>query len=225
MIRISFTVLLEACMGVGSNDRAIDTDEPGPDVATAENDLTTLLRILRPRPTSIIERLWFLRRNKTDLFTARCERLSKFISALICYRRGHPLPRKDLLASMIEYKDEKMLTDEEIRGNLFLFMFAGHETTANTLLYIVYLLAIFPHWQSWAAEEIDAFVSTSGPNSNLTYREIFPRLKRLQAIMVRESPWSLGHQLTLASTKRCDFMGQSSTSCEKHPHLNTNLRK
>ncbi|KAL8945491.1 MAG: hypothetical protein Q9183_008073, partial [Haloplaca sp. 2 TL-2023] len=53
-------------------------------------------------------------------------------------------------------KDTKSsLTDEEIFGNVFVFNLAGHETTANTLAYVLFLLAAHPEYQDWIREEIN----------------------------------------------------------------------
>ncbi|OKO99256.1 hypothetical protein PENSUB_8643 [Penicillium subrubescens] len=51
-------------------------------------------------------------------------------------------------------------------------MFAGHETTANTLVYIIYLLAIFPDWQTWAIHEIDEIFSGMPLEDGITYQTI-----------------------------------------------------
>jgi cytochrome P450 len=75
-----------------------------------------------------------------------------------------------------------VLTDSELYGNLFIFMLAGHETTANTLSYATALLAIHPVVQNWAQEEIDAVLSDS---SEEDYNTVFPKLVRCMAIMVR----------------------------------------
>lgn len=54
----------------------------------------------------------------------------------------------NLLSSLIRASDEakgaNALTDDEILGNTFIFMFAGHETTAHTLSYAITLLAVHP---------------------------------------------------------------------------------
>ena len=49
------------------------------------------------------------------------------------------------------------LTEEEITAHAIFFMLAGHETTANTLSYTSYLLALNPHVQEKLQAEIDSF--------------------------------------------------------------------
>ncbi|KAI4269592.1 MAG: hypothetical protein LQ337_007188 [Flavoplaca oasis] len=48
----------------------------------------------------------------------------------------------------------KPLSDEEILGNIFVFNFAGHDTTAIALAYSVLLLVAHPKVQVWITEEL-----------------------------------------------------------------------
>ncbi|CDS08804.1 hypothetical protein LRAMOSA10165 [Lichtheimia ramosa] len=66
-----------------------------------------------------------------------------------------PESERDLLTLMIEAENsgEGTMTNEELRSNLCLFFLAGHDTTANSLAYAIYHLAIDPDIQSKAREE------------------------------------------------------------------------
>ncbi|KAI9752696.1 MAG: hypothetical protein M4579_005534 [Chaenotheca gracillima] len=75
------------------------------------------------------------------------------------------------------------LTDEEIKGNVFIFGFAGHDTTANTLSYCIFLLAANPEWQDWIAEETTRLVKAFGPVETWDYEKVFPQLKRTLAAL------------------------------------------
>lgn len=82
--------------------------------------------------------------------------------------------------------DKKGLTESEIFGNLFVFNFAGHDTTANTLAYSVLLLAAHSEVQDWINEEIRCVLP--GENSKTwNYEQTFPHLKRCFAVLVRPS--------------------------------------
>lgn len=72
------------------------------------------------------------------------------------------------------------LTDDEIYGNMFIFNFAGHDTTANTMAFAIALLAIHPDVQAWVAEEVRAVAPRFDREA---YSEHFPRLKRIRALM------------------------------------------
>ncbi|KAL9596408.1 MAG: hypothetical protein Q9179_004620 [Wetmoreana sp. 5 TL-2023] len=75
------------------------------------------------------------------------------------------------------------LTDEEIYGNIFLFNFAGHETTANILTYSILLLAAHPQWQDWLSEEVEHVFGGEHGGQAWTYDK-FPKLKRCLAVML-----------------------------------------
>jgi len=86
-----------------------------------------------------------------------------------------------------ENSGQLLLTEDEIRGNLYIFSAAGFETTANTMTYAMALLAAYPEWQAWVQEELDE-VFERVPDSDLgDYEKIFPRLQRCLAIMVSET--------------------------------------
>jgi cytochrome P450 len=76
------------------------------------------------------------------------------------------------------------LTDSEIYGNIFMFHLAGHESTANTLAYSIYLFAAFPEWQEWVIEEIDHVLAGQEDFNTLDYESLFPQLRRCLAVMV-----------------------------------------
>lgn len=75
------------------------------------------------------------------------------------------------------------LSVEEIYGNIFVINFAGHDTTANTLAFIIYLLASNPEVQDWLVEELDHVLPSSAPSS-WDYATIFPHLLRCRAVLV-----------------------------------------
>lgn len=77
-------------------------------------------------------------------------------------------------------KSSKGLSDEEIYGNLFIFNFAGHDTTATTMAYAIALMAIHPEVQDWVAEEVRAVFSQT---DKAMYNQVFPRLVRVRALM------------------------------------------
>ncbi|TGO54310.1 hypothetical protein BCON_0109g00210 [Botryotinia convoluta] len=75
------------------------------------------------------------------------------------------------------------LTEEEIYGNLFVYNFAAHDTTAVILNWTIYLLAAHPEVQDWISEEINTVITNDMP-STWDFKEIYPRLNRCLAIML-----------------------------------------
>jgi cytochrome P450 len=84
----------------------------------------------------------------------------------------------------------KPLTNAEILGNIFVFNFAGHDTTAISLAYALLLLVAHPEVQEWVHEEIVHYVGSQDPKT-LAYNDLFPKLKRSLAVLVRSRFTSL----------------------------------
>lgn len=56
--------------------------------------------------------------------------------------------KKDLLTLLVNANARDIiLTDQELIGNMFIFLFAGHETTSQGLCYSLILLALHPEIQ------------------------------------------------------------------------------
>ncbi|KAJ5050427.1 uncharacterized protein L3040_002310 [Drepanopeziza brunnea f. sp. 'multigermtubi'] len=75
------------------------------------------------------------------------------------------------------------LTDKEMYGNLFIYNLAGHDTTANTIAYAIYLMASDERWQAWIREELDSVFGDRDNVSEDDYERAFPQLKRCLALM------------------------------------------
>lgn len=76
------------------------------------------------------------------------------------------------------------LTESEIFGNIFVFNFAGHDSIAITLTYMITHLAAHPEVQDWIAEEIQHVCKDQEGGATVPYREAFPQLKRCIAVVV-----------------------------------------
>jgi hypothetical protein len=83
-----------------------------------------------------------------------------------------------------EKSHQLLLTDDEIRGNLYIFSAAGFETTANNMAFALALLAAYPKWQTWIQDELDEVFADVSDSDLGDYEKIFPRLQRCLAVMV-----------------------------------------
>lgn len=97
----------------------------------------------------------------------------KVASDIIQQRRQSGITgRQDLLNLMLTAHEDtteegiSKLTDEEIVGQCVIFLFAGYETSSNTLAYMTYYLAMNQHVQDKLREEIKQAVK-SNPDSTL----------------------------------------------------------
>lgn len=77
----------------------------------------------------------------------------------------------------------RSLSRAEILGNIFVFNFAGHDTTAISLGYVLLLLVAHHDVQDWVHEELKHYIGGRDPKT-LSYSDLFPKLKRCLAVLV-----------------------------------------
>ena len=82
----------------------------------------------------------------------------------------------------------KPLSIDEILGNIFVFNFAGHDTTSISLAYALFLLVAHPEVQDWISEEINFYLASEDNPSQWQYESTFPKLQRCLAVLVRHFP-------------------------------------
>ncbi|KAI4953277.1 hypothetical protein J4E86_006818 [Alternaria arbusti] len=96
-----------------------------------------------------------------------------------------------LISTLIKANDEvktenrvskSKLSDIELRGNIFIFTVGGLESTSITLSYALALLAVHPEVQDWVVEELDEVLKDEATDDP-EYARVFPRLKRVMAVM------------------------------------------
>ncbi|KAF8622696.1 hypothetical protein AX15_006794 [Amanita polypyramis BW_CC] len=89
--------------------------------------------------------------------------------------------RHDLLTNLLEANDidEGSLTNDELIGNVFIFLLAGHETTANTLCFTFALLALYPDIQ----EQLFRHIRSVVPDGTRPMYDQMPRLNFALAVI------------------------------------------
>ena len=98
-----------------------------------------LATVLSPIPIG-----WPTPRRKHGL--AAVARLDEVVLRVIAARRAAPGDRGDVLSILLEAKDDdgSGLSDRHLRDEIMTLMLAGHETTANLLAWVWYVLATEP---------------------------------------------------------------------------------
>ncbi|KAI4639958.1 hypothetical protein J4E93_008757 [Alternaria ventricosa] len=96
-----------------------------------------------------------------------------------------------LISTLVRANDEiknesgpskSKLSDVELRGNIFIFTVGGLESTSITLSHALALLAVYPEIQDWVVEELDEVLKDEAADE-MEYARVFPRLKRVMAVM------------------------------------------
>ncbi|KAA1472086.1 cytochrome P450 [Dentipellis sp. KUC8613] len=103
--------------------------------------------------------------------------LDLYMLEMISNRRnaGKKEERYDLFSSLLDASEDTSdgdakLSDSELVGNIFIFLVAGHETTAHTLCFTFALLALHPEQQERLYEDIKR--QMSDPTRLPTYEEM-----------------------------------------------------
>jgi cytochrome P450 len=117
----------------------------------------------------------------------------------------------DLITSLVRASvDDGLLTPEEVISNIFVFNFAGHDTTAHSFAFTLMLMAAHPEVQDWMAEEINHVVGSD--NALEPSYELFPKFVRTLAVLV-SCPMTIRRAMLMCfSLKLCDCMIRSSVS-------------
>jgi cytochrome P450 len=87
--------------------------------------------------------------------------LDETVQGMIDARRQKPGEHADLLARLLEVRDEddgERMSDKQVRDEVLTLFVAGHETTATALAWSVYLLCKHPEIYAAAVREADALV-------------------------------------------------------------------
>lgn len=131
--------------------------------------------------------------------------LDGLIYEMMAARRASGGRRADVLSSLIGDGDdaESGLTDGEIRDEVMTLLLAGHETTANALVWTWYLLSQSPEVASKVHEEVDRVWRASTTAS--TSIADFPYVTRVVTESMRLYPpvWTIGRR----SKEPCEIGG------------------
>ncbi|KAG2123324.1 cytochrome P450 [Suillus cothurnatus] len=115
------------------------------------------------------------------------DELHRYLTEMIHERQGsqHDEDNNDLLSSLLSANDddnlskgEVKLSDSELIGNIFIFLVAGHETTAHTLSFAFALLALHPEKQ----EEMYQHIKRVLPDGRIPTYDDMPSLAYSSAV-------------------------------------------
>jgi cytochrome P450 len=137
-------------------------------IALVKGDVETMLRFAADRQASLIPLPlgWPSARNRA--YTAARARVLDFIHRLIARRQAVPQSDwpDDLLSKILSVHDTetgRAMSTQQIIDNALTFFVAGHETTARTMTFALYLLAQNPDIEARLIAELDQTLSSEQP--------------------------------------------------------------
>ncbi|THV05803.1 cytochrome P450 [Dendrothele bispora CBS 962.96] len=93
--------------------------------------------------------------------------------------------------------DRRALTDKELMSNMFIFLTAGHETSANAISFAIALLALYPDVQKKVLDEVTALWPDTAPDyaddavyTTAVFHEamrLFPIAPRLGRVVTKDT--------------------------------------
>lgn len=108
------------------------------------------------------------------------QKLDALIYSMIASRRTSDQDHGDLLSMLLASQDLEggtgSMTNQQIRDECLTLLLAGHETTANGLSFIFYLMAKHPEIQRRVREESAAVHASQESDSPLTATQVYDRL-------------------------------------------------
>lgn len=110
------------------------------------------------------------------------ETLNEIIYGFIRERRESNADTGDLLSMLLAAQDEETgarMSDEQVRDECLTLFLAGHETTANALVWTFYLLSQNPETEAKFHEELNRLF----PNGETPKPEDYARLKYTEAVL------------------------------------------
>ncbi|MED1782815.1 cytochrome P450 [Brevibacillus fortis] len=132
-------------------------------------------------------------------FLESSELLDKTIYSLIEARRNSEgEEHKDLLEMLLAARDEddgQGMTDEQVRDEVMTIFVAGHETTANTMSWIFYLLATYPEVEKKLHDELSTVLCEKLPTvedlSQLKYTNLIVQ----ETLRLYPAAWTINREV------------------------------
>jgi cytochrome P450 len=158
--------------------RSVFTIDIGQDFAEAGEALATILDFANLRTIALVSPpLWvptpLNRRMKRALDT-----MDAFLYGVIAERRSQP-PGDDLLWRLMEARDEETgqgMSEKQLRDEVLITFFAGHETTAQLLTWAWYLLARQPDVEARFHAELDTELGGRSPGPRDVEALVYTRM-------------------------------------------------
>lgn len=155
MVRLTMSII----------SRSMFTLDIGEDFAEVGQALTFLLDFVNKRSITLVDPPLFLPTPTNRRLKHALDTLDHFLYSLIGERRQQP-PSDDLLSVLMHARDEETgeaMSDRQLRDEVLIIFFAGHETTAQLLTWTWWLLSQHPHVEEQLQTELDYVLGDQSP--------------------------------------------------------------
>lgn len=125
--------------------------------------------------------------------------LESIVRGIIQSRRRHPSEHDDLLSMLLSACEEgtgRGMSDEQLRDEVMTIFVAGHETTANAMAWLLYLVSQNPEVEARLLAEIDRYWPEDGLSASNISLFSYTRQVIEESLRVYPSIWSIGRRCT-----------------------------
>ncbi len=186
MMRLTMSVISRSMFGI----------DIGETFADAGHALIEILEFTAARSMSFIDPPLFIPTPGNRQYKHALDTIDRYIYGIIRQRQKQPLG-DDLLSLLMAARDEQTgqaMDEKQLRDEVLITFFAGHETTAQTLTWTWYLLSKYPAVEEKLHAELDSVLGGRSPTLDdlprLTYtRMVLDETLRLYspiALMARD---------------------------------------
>jgi cytochrome P450 len=130
------------------------------------------------------------------------DRVFATIDQMIAQRRANASDRNDFLSLLLRARDTEGdgggMSDEQLRFEAMTLFSAGHETTANALVWTWLLLAQNPAAEAKLHEELEHELSSRAPTAADVPRLVYTRAVLAESMRLYPPAWVIGRQATHA---------------------------
>jgi cytochrome P450 len=175
------------------------------DVQGAAADVSKHIHVLNAYALRMLRNPWlFLLPKRIPLpFTSgpvgSLNAMNRIVNGIIQSRRKNPSEHDDLLSMLLSATEEETgrgMTDEQLRDEVMTIFVAGHETTANAMAWLLYLVSKHPEVEERLVAEINANFPAEGLNGANIQSFTYVRQVIEESLRVYPSIWSIGRRCT-----------------------------
>jgi cytochrome P450 len=158
--------------------RSIFAVDIGEDFAEAGQALTKILDFASQRSVSLLSLPLSVPTPSNQRLNRAMATIDDFLYGIIAERRQRP-PGDDLLSLLMEMRDEEtgeVMSEKQLRDEVLITFFAGHETTAQLLTWAWYLLSEHPVVEEQFHAELEETLGGQSPRADDVERLSYTRM-------------------------------------------------
>jgi cytochrome P450 len=130
-------------------------------------------------------------------FSRALSTVDKIVYSMIEERRAGRIVADDLLSMLMEARDAETgesMSDKQLRDEVMTIFLAGHETTASSLSWALYLVSKDPNVEEKLAAEVDAALNGRTPAMEDLPNLPYTRMVIEEALRLYPPAWAFGRQ-------------------------------